>query len=250
MFPQSRNSYTPQNSIYIVLYSRYNNPHTRFDCYRPIDSVIDIGVDLLTGPFTHCHIAYGARQMTKNNYDSSGKKVVSTTKVTGVLCTKITAYLGTVCHDLFEDHRVGDCYLQLLLSDTEYNLLLDTVNKLVSSKKTYFSYAEFFGLRNAEFPSETRQGWTCISLTAYLLQRIGVIERDVDISKLNVTALYLLLTPGSIRCKQVEFYPFFLQDLKPGTSVVPRVKTADQVYAEYMGIKDERERGGGGGDKV
>jgi len=221
------------NSVYLVLYSRFNNPNARFDCYRPIDSLLDIGVDFLTGPFTHCHLAYGARKS-----QTSGK--------VGVLCTKITAFLGGVRHDVFEDHRIGDCYLQLNLSDTEYNLLLNTVTKLAAkSSGTYFSYSEFFGWKAAELPSETRKGWTCASLNGYLLQKIGLIDRSVEVNKLNVTLLYLLLRQSNMKCKQVNYYPFLEAKAVPSKTIsaatvqpkTKEVKTADQIYLEYMHLR-------------
>lgn len=205
-----------QNSVYIVFYARCNNPHARFICTRPIDSLLDIGIDILTGPFTHCHIAWGMRNVKVN-----GKTEV------GVLCTKLTPSLGSVTTKIFpERDNFGDCYLQLLLSDTEYNLLRNTIDNMIKRKDTYFSWGEFFGFKSPPKATEAKQGWTCASFVGFLMQKITLIDRKVDVNKLNVTLLYLLLRQNTRSCKQVSIYPF--------NNKKEVILTADEIYIRRM----------------
>lgn len=213
----------PQNIVYIVFYARCNNPHARFICTRPIDSLIDIGIDTFTGPFTHCHIAYGVRKVkVKDKIE------------TGVLCTKLTPRLKKVTTDLFpERDNYGDCYLSLSLSDTEFRLLQTTVQNMIKRGDTYFSWGEFFGFKTLPLATEQRQGWTCASLNGFLMQKIGVIDRKVDVNKLNVTLLYLLLRQNTRICKQVSIYPF-----KEEKYPIP---TPDEVYMKRMELLSPNE---------
>lgn len=214
--------------VYIVFYSRFADPTAKFNCFRPISSMLDMGVDFLTGPFTHCHLAYAWRASPDRD------------ETVEVLCTKITAYLGRVRHILFKDNRIGDCYLRLTLTDTEYNMLVKTAETMEKNPTCMFSYKEFFGLTTPDRPSETRQSWTCASLTGYLLQRIGVLSRDLNVNKLNVTDIYFLLRQATRICTQVDIYPFqvYVPPVKKNApSVTPqKLLTPDEVFLQYRGL--------------
>lgn len=204
-------------TVYLVFYARCNNPYARCLWYRPIDSLLDWGIDVFTGPFTHCHLAYGVKKV-------KGKEL-------GVSCTKFTPRLGGVLSSTFpERDKHGDCYLQLQLTDTEYRLLLKTIDTMYKGGKTYFSWGEFFGFTNPGLATEERGGWICASFFGFLCQRIGLIEREVDVNKLNVTLLYLLLRQNTRTVKQVEYYPFNLKK--------ERIPTPDEVYMKRMEIGD------------
>jgi hypothetical protein len=194
------------NYIYIGFYSR-----EKYLLGCNFADLLDLCIYLTTGPFSHCIICFDTATPThratidkKANQLVNGKKNLS-------------------------KQREGYTYMKIGVTIAESNKIHQTL-KMVTAHATEFDLMETIGIREYTRRVTTdKKTWFCSSFIGFLLREAGIIHKDIDVTKISVTVLYLLLRQSATKTRVVE-------QLKVHPIRNITIPTCDMVYMDFRNV--------------
>ncbi len=189
-----------------------------FTCYKesydPERSYLnEFGLALINcfrGPFTHVSICY-----PEVDKELSAIKQVSIQNTKNNIGDQFVRYICTL-------NLSGQCFVKLNITQTQQMRLDSIISKLSHIK---FDFLGMLGVTNVELPLDiNKKLWYCVNLTGFLLQEIGVLDKNIRIHDLSVTSFYLVVRKIE-NCIQETRDPIF------GDCI----STPDELYERYQG---------------
>ncbi len=198
----------------VDIYLAFLAPKWRSDkcCYWPTTWLIDC----YSGPFVHVLLILPPTHGMKKDEARA---------------VHITGESGRVIIHKTHLRHPGYCYLKIILPTTSYLKLMHHLQMILNKNPpAQFSYMLMYGLTKEKQPiNDEKEHWYCADIIGYLLQCGDVIEKNINVSNLSVTELFLITAQTSVNNITVRSSPGPLQTASSG---------AVDVYCRLMGRRD------------
>mgnify|MGYP001610468270 FL=1 len=173
--------------------------------------MLDLLIYLFSGPFSHCILLFDTQTSASH--------------------TTINKECNTVLYGRrdFTKQRPGYTYIKISVTIVEYQKITSII-KAITSHPTEFAASECFGLSSYNRPvTSEKQAWFCSSLISFLLRETGILHREIDVTKISVTTLYLLIRQSASKTRTIEQLQFHPITNQP-------IPTSDDTYTAFMNI--------------
>lgn len=220
---------TKKIKIYVCFTSNYYMEKEEKSNYKMLDFLIQS----FHPPFGHCCIGFEIKGIVLKYISHSLKKKYLHPPLDSVLlCTSVSQKSGFI-HGLFPFKKIFYSWTQLEAEEHLVEESLNIIQRMDERGTCRFNMVDMYGvpcLSDSSRPTREKDNWFCSQLTGFLLQKLGILEEQINCTKLSTTDVFLLIreheTYKSISC------PLLPTVLK--LKLQNKVTNADEIYKLTM----------------
>jgi hypothetical protein len=215
---------TKKIKIYVAFTSNYY-PQEEKSNYKMLDFLIQT----FHPPFGHCCIGFELKGIVLKHVS----RCLRNPPLDSVLlCTSVSGKSGFK-HGLFTFKKIGYSWTQLEAEEHLVEETLNIIQRMDERGTCGFSLVDMYGipcLSDSSRPNREKDNWFCSQLTGFLLQKLGILEEQINCTKVSTTDVFLLIreheTYKSISC------PLYQTVVK--LKLQNKVTNADEIYKLLM----------------
>lgn len=218
--------------IYVAFISKYYQKQTNINSsYKLMDFLIQT----FHPPFGHCSLAFEIKGVVSRHI-SSAVRNNSLSSDNVLLCTSVSQKSGFV-HGLFRFENQGYCWSQLEADETLVEECLKMIEYMVARGLCNFSAVDMYGvycLSDLERPTRERNNWFCSQLTGFLLQKMGLLDQQINCSRLSASDLFLLIREN----QSYKSIPCPLKTTTRKLHLENKITDADNIFKLTMNMEN------------